>query len=185
MPGFRLTVVALLVLSLTAATATTYASRSDDGSNGSRKIAMEDDCDPRDPNWALVGGCDQKRGNVTFAEFNQELDSPLAAAVVGHQAWRNDPSYVVLRAGKSLRVTNAGGRPHTFTKVAAFGGGKVPNPALNEGLVTAPECPGSIDIAPGGRTRISGLAVGNHRFMCCIHPWMRALVKVKAGKNDD
>jgi len=63
--------------------------------------------------------------------------------------------------------------------VAAFGGGKVPSPALNKGLVTAPECPTSIDIAPGGSTVITGLAVGNHRFQCCIHPWMRALIKVK------
>lgn len=188
MGRFRVTVTALLVLGLAAATAaTTYASRSDDGSNGTRKIVIEDDCDPRDPAWNAVGGCQQRRGNVSFAEFNAELDSPLAAAVVGHQAWRFDPTYVVLRQGKSLRVTNRGGRPHTFTRVAAYGGGKIPNPALNEGLVTAPECPGSVDIPPGGSTRISGLTVGNHRFQCCIHPWQRALVKVTAGgkKNDD
>jgi len=186
MTGFRVTATVLLVVGLTAATAAaTYASRSDGGgSDGSRKVAMRDDCDPKDPDWAMVGGCDRKRGNVTFAEFNGELDSPRAAAVIGHQAWRNDPSYLVLREGKTLRVTNAGGRPHTFTKVAVFGGGKVPNPALNEGLTTAPECPGSIDIAPGDNTRISGLAAGNHRFMCCIHPWMRALVKVKSGGED-
>lgn len=183
MAGFRVTITALLVVSLAAATAAaTHASRADDGS---RKIAMRDDCDPSDTNWNLVGGCQRKHGNVTFAEFNAELDSPLAAAVVGHQAWRNDPSYLVLQEGKDLRVTNAGGRPHTFTKVAAFGGGKIPNPALNEGLVTAPECPGSIDIAPGGSVRLNGLKAGNHRFICCLHPWMRALVKVKPGAEDD
>ena len=187
MTSFRVTVTGLLVVGFVAATAaTTYASRSDDGSNGSRKIAIEDDCDPRDASWNMVDGCHQRRGNVSFAEFNGELDSPLSTAVVGHQAWRNDPSYVVLRAGKTLRVTNEGGRPHTFTKVVAFGGGKVPVPPLNEGLATAPECPASVDIAPGGGTRISGLAVGNHRFMCCIHPWMRALVKVTPrGGGDD
>jgi plastocyanin len=189
MARFRVTITALLVVGFAAATAaTTYASRSDDG-NGSGRIAMEDDCDPRDSNWNMVGGCQQRRGNVTLAEFDGELDSPLAAAVIGHQAWRNDPSYLVLRAGKTLRVTNQGGRPHTFTKVAAFGGGKIPVPPLNEGLVMAPECPASVDIAPGGSTRISGLAVGNHRFMCCIHPWMRALVKVQprssGGDHDD
>lgn len=69
--------------------------------------------------------------------------------------------------------------------MAAFGGGKIPNPALNDGLVTAPECPGSVDIPAGGRTTVSGLAAGNHRFMCCIHPWMRALIKVKADHEDD
>jgi hypothetical protein len=25
----------------------------------------------------------------------------------------------------------------------------------------------------------------NHRFMCCIHPWMRALIKVKPRVEDD
>lgn len=125
MTGFRVAVTGLLVLGLTAATAAaTYASQSDGRSDGSRKIALRDDCDPKDPNWNLVGGCDRKRGNVSFAEFNGELDSPLAAAVIGHQSWRNDPPYLVVREGKDLRVINAGGRPHTFTKVAAFGGAK-------------------------------------------------------------
>jgi len=26
---------------------------------------------------------------------------------------------------------------------------------------------------------VSGLAEGNHHFQCCIHPWMRAVIKVK------
>jgi hypothetical protein len=144
-----------------------------------RNIAIRDDCDPRDPGWTPTGGCLLRRGDVTFAEFNAEMNSPLAASVVGHQAWRNDPSYVEIKEGKTVRVRNEGGRIHTFTEVAAFGGGKVPSPALNKGLVTAPECPTSTDIPPGGSAVISGLAVGNHRFQCCIHPWMRALIKVK------
>jgi hypothetical protein len=186
MARFRVAVTALLVVGFVAATAaTTYASRSDDG-NGNRKIVIKDDCDPRDPGWNAVGGCANRRGNVSFAEFNGELDSPLSAAVVGHPAWRFDPSYLVIREGKSLRVRNTGGRPHTFTKVANFGGGKVP--PLNEGLVVAPECPGSVDIPPGGSTRISGLTLGNHRFQCCIHPWQRAVIEVHprgSGGGDD
>jgi plastocyanin len=153
--------------------------RNSDGPGGGRFIAMRDDCDPRDPAWAPTGGCELRRGNVTFAEFARELDSPLALAVIGHQAWRNDPPYLVVESGKTIRVRNEGGRVHTFTKVANFGGGKVPNPALNEGLVTAPECPASIDIPPGGSIRVSGLAPGDHRFECCIHPWMRALITVQ------
>ena len=154
--------------------------RDSDRPGGRRFIAIRDDCDPRDvAGWAPTGGCALRRGNVTFAEFARELDSPLAAAVVGHQAWRNDPSYLVVESGKTIRVRNEGGRVHTFTRVANFGGGKVPNPALNEGLVTAPECPASIDIPPGGTIRVSGLAPGDHRFECCIHPWMRALITVQ------
>jgi plastocyanin len=152
----------------------------DGGFSGRRQIAMRDDCDPRDPAWAPTGGCLLRRGDVTFAEFAAENNSPLAASVVGHQAWRNDPTYLKIRNGETVRVSNEGGRVHTFTEVAAFGGGKIPSPDLNKGLVTAPECPGSTDIPPGGRMRMSGLTVGNHRFQCCIHPWMRALIKVKA-----
>jgi hypothetical protein len=182
MTRFRVTVTALLVLGFAAATAaTTYA----DDDNGSGRIAIEDECDPTDPGWNAVGGCQQRRGTVSFAEFNAELDSPLSAAVVGHPSWRFDPSYLVLREGKSLRVRNTGGRVHTFTKVANFGGGKVP--PLNEGLVVAPECPGSVDIPPGGRTRISGLTVGSHRFQCCIHPFQRAVIEVvpRGSRNGD
>lgn len=175
---------ALLALGAAAFAAATPAGRSDDDDRAKR-IAIRDDCDPRDPGWAAVGGCALERGDVSFAEFLGELDSPLALAVIGHQSWRNDPSYLKTSAGQAVRVRNVGGRPHTFTKVAAFGGGKVPVPALNEGLVTAPECPGSVDIAPGGSATVAGLAVGNHRFQCCIHPWMRALIKVKPSAEED
>jgi plastocyanin len=159
-----------------------FANGSDDDQDDfseRRNIAIRDDCDPRDPAWAPTGGCLLRRGDVTFAEFNAEMNSSLAASVVGHQAWRNDPSYVEIKAGKTVQVRNKGGRVHTFTEVAMFGGGKVPSPTLNKGLVTAPECPGSTDIPPGSSMQLSGLAVGNHRFQCCIHPWMRALIKVK------
>lgn len=155
------------------------------GDRGGREIAIRDDCDPRDPGWIPTGGCALRRGDVTLAEFNGELDSPLALAVVGHQAWRNDPPYLEIETRRDVRVRNEGGRVHTFTKVANFGGGKVPSPALNEGLAMAPECPASVDLAPGGEMHVSGLAEGNHRFQCCIHPWMRALIKVEADRDHD
>jgi hypothetical protein len=152
------------------------------------KIAIRDDCDPSDPAWNPTGGCELKKGDVTFAEFNMELESPLApTSVIGHEAWRNDPPYLEIKEGRPVMVRNRGGRVHTFTEVANFGGGKVPNPFLNKGLVTAPECPGSEDLEPGASGRIEDLAAGNHRFQCCIHPWMRAIVKVKPadGEEDD
>ena len=151
--------------------------RGDD--NDDRQIAMRDDCDPNDPAWAPTGGCLLRHGDVSFAEFGTELSSPLSLSVIGHQAWRNDPPYLEIKAGKSVKVRNRGGRTHTFTEVANFGGGKVPNPALNKGLSPAPECPASIDVPAGGRTETARLAAGNHRFQCCIHPWMRALIKAK------
>ena len=170
--GFAL----LLALGVTAYAAATPAGPSNDSG---KTIAIRDECDPTDPAWDPTGGCALKQGDVNFAEFFGELDSPLAAAVVGHQAWRNDPPYLEIKAGQDVRVKNVGGRVHTFTEVAAFGGGKVPVPPLNEGLTTSPECPGSVDIAPGDAAKLADLSLGNHRYICCIHPWMRALVKVK------
>jgi plastocyanin len=91
-----------------------------------------------------------RRGDVTFAEFNAEMNSALAASFVGHHAWRNDPSYIEIQAGKTVHVRNRGGRVHTVSEVAAFGGGKIPSPALNKGLVTAPEMP-DVDRHRAGR----------------------------------
>lgn len=142
-------------------------------------IAIRDECDPNSP-WP-GGVCALRKGPVTTAEFDGELISPLADAVVGHPAWRNDPPYAVIKEGQSLLVRNEGGRPHTFTRVANFGAGKLPPfVPLNFGLDAAPECQGSADIAPGGSTRVGGLAAGSHRFQCCFHPWMRAVVEVES-----
>ena len=165
------------------ASATISASRADDNGaalDGLRHVAIRDDCDPTDPGWAPTGGCLRKSGDVTFAQFGAALSSPLSLAVVGHSAWYFDAPYVEMFEGATLRVRNEGGRLHTFTQVAQFGAGRVPNPGLNKGLTTAPECPNSVDIAPGASAEISGLAPGDHKFECCIHPWMRATVKVKA-----
>jgi plastocyanin len=162
--------------------ATASRSGNDDDDHGAAKIAMRDDCDPTDPAWAPTGGCLLRRGNVTNAEFNRELTSPLIVSTVGHMAWRNDPTYLVLQAGRTVRVRNEGGRAHTFTEVAQFGGGKVP--PLNRGMTVAPECPASVNIAPGASVEVTGLAVGDHHFQCCIHPWMREMIKVKAPAED-
>ncbi|MEO7711658.1 MAG: hypothetical protein ABIV10_01920 [Gemmatimonadaceae bacterium] len=167
------------------AAATASRSSSEGDEDRRTAIAIRDDCDPRDPAWTRSGGCLRRRGNVNFAEFSRELSSPLSLAVVGHQAWRNDPSYLVIPSGSTVHVRNEGGRAHTFTEVAQFGGGKIPSPALNKGLVTAPECPGSINIPPGASVNVAGLSVGDHHFQCCIHPWMRELIKVKAGQADE
>ena len=91
-----------------------------DDADEDARIARRDDCDPRDPGWAPTGGCLLKRGDVSFAEFGAELSSPLSLSVVGHQAWRMDPSYLET-VGAAVRVRNEGGRTHTFTRVAQFG----------------------------------------------------------------
>jgi plastocyanin len=155
----------------------------DDDAHGPAKIAIRDDCDPTDPGWAPTGGCLLRQGNVNLAEFNLLVTSPLSLSTVGHPAWRNDPTYLVTATGSTVHVRNEGGRTHTFTEVAQFGGGRVP--PLNRGLAPAPECSGAVNIVPGASVEVSRLAVGNHRFQCCIHPWMRELIKVKPPADGD
>jgi hypothetical protein len=139
------------------------------------EVAIRDDCDPTDPAWAPTGGCTLPGGVVSFAEFNQLLFSPNSeGSPVGHPAWRMDPTYFRMESDGTVRVRNAGGRGHTFTEVANFGGGFVP--PLNGNLLVAPECAAvSADppLAPGARMDVTGLTEGNHLFQCCIHPWMR------------
>jgi len=141
------------------------------------RVTVLDDCDPTDPTWAPTGGCTLEEGDVNRNEFNALLSSPRSSAVVGHPAWRNAPSYLTIEPDETVRVRNRGGRGHTFTEVAVFGGGVVP--PLNMGLTPAPECATATPLPPGASTQVRGLSVGNHRFQCCFHPWMRALIKVK------
>jgi plastocyanin len=149
------------------------------GNGGAKRyIAVKDDCDPNDPAWAPTGGCLLKGGDVTNAEFTAFLTSPLSTATVGHPAWRNEPSYVKIEVGETVRVTNEGGRLHTFTRVANYGGGRVP--PLNVGLTQAPEClaAAASEIPPGATLQVAGMTVGTAKYQCCIHPWMRAAIKV-------
>jgi hypothetical protein len=158
-----------------------------DDNSGNRKILLVDDCDPADPNWAPVG-CLQEDGDVTAAEFNALLRSPLydnqgppfgtepGLFLVGHPSWRNDPSHVVIEQGKQLTVGNVGGRPHTFTEVAEFGGGVVGD--LRVGTQLAPACAALVRMEPGDKAKLIASGVGLHRFQCCFHPWMRATVRV-------
>jgi hypothetical protein len=97
------------------------------------------------------------------------------------------------RRQDDIRVRNTGGRVHTFTEVARFGNGYVP-PLNAQGAFTAPECvaatggPSALaqatTLAPGAELRVEDLEPGTHNFMCCIHPWMRSVVKIEARGHD-
>lgn len=179
----------------------------DDDNRGNRRIVLLDACDPDDPGWAPTGGCHLEKGDVSVAEFNAFLRSPLydldpdptilLSFLVGHPAWRNEPSHLAVEEFKKIRVKNAGGRTHTLTPVAAFGGGRVA--PLRVGTIMAPECApppgGAIDpwlVAPGARLQLTAPefdpenAENNiHRLQCCLHPWMRATVRVTEGNEHD
>src|SRR4029453_11967083 len=71
-------------------------------------IAVVDDCLPGDPGWNPTGGCTLKpqQGDVPAAEFNALLTSPLTIPpygfLIGHPSWRNEPSHLTTRAGKTV-----------------------------------------------------------------------------------
>lgn len=184
---YRLGGVAVLAIGIT--TLGNYRALADDDRNRNT-IQVLDSCLPGDPGWDATGGCTLKKrqGDVSAAEFNALLRTPLTippnGALVGHPAWRNEPSHLGVREGKSVRVTNKGGRGHTFTEVAEFGGGFVP--PLNIGLNQAPECSPAttIPLPPGASVTIKDLTPGLHKFECCIHPWMRATIRVEADDDD-
>jgi hypothetical protein len=157
------------------------------GHSNDPNVLLLDNCSTEDPGYP--GGCPQDgskafkphQGSVSVAEFFALLTSPLAPGnqIIGHPSWRNEPSYLTVRARQTVRVSNRGGRVHTFTEVADFGGGFVP--VLNGALVPAPECdPASVSFVAVGQTQqLSGLAPGLRKFQCCIHPWMRAAIRVE------
>jgi hypothetical protein len=147
---------------------------------GDKKIRLLDDCDPVTFS-GVPGGC-IGNGHTTFAEFIEELEETQDV-----HKWRNQPSQMHVNVGRPTLIENRGGEVHTFTPVAAFGGGFVPDlNALSGNPVPAPECLnfGAITFIPAGAVEegptagTSELPVGVSRFQCCIHPWMRTVVEV-------
>jgi len=138
---------------------------------------MLDRCEPESFNAAIGAGTCVGDGKVTFDEFIAELMKKQT-----HRQWRNQPMNVAMAAGRAASVINVGGETHTFTPVAEFGGGFLPDlNGLSGNPVPAPECLDfpSIQFVPAGATAALGsLSEGTHRFMCCIHPWMRTTAEV-------
>ena len=168
-----LSLLSALALALSAASTTTAAS-------AHRQVQVLDDCDAatfdaalNDPNACV------KSDGTTFDEFIGQLITMGQAP-----AWRFAPAQLHLANGGSIDAYNRGGEFHTFTEVAAFGGGCVD--ILNQilGLTAVPECANAgvlfatTGIAPGGELEGAPLSSGTHRFECLIHPWMRSTVVV-------
>jgi hypothetical protein len=181
----RLVLVAgVLVAGGLAVTATSLAG------GGERTIRVVDACDPASFDAVLGAGACVGDGKVTFADFIATLEHKQR-----HPRWRFLPEHTSVPAGTALVARNVGGEAHTFTEVAAFGGGFVAELNALSGTPTpAPECattlPGGILIpAPGalasfvpagGALTTGPLAVGTHRYLCCIHPWMKTEVTARS-----
>ena len=147
------------------------------------QVVALDECDPATFNAAL--GPDFCK-NVALGASTKFSDLfKKAAAGKPDPGWDFEPDSVTIRKGTPLIVVNQGGEPHTFTEVAKFGGGFIP--PLNGKEPTVPECAGGFKDVAVARTRIlqgsqlqvTGLSTGEHRFECCIHPWMRVTVDVR------
>jgi hypothetical protein len=175
--GFRTVVwaafAAVALLSLTAGVGAIQ---------GDKKFRMYDDCEPASFNAVLGDGACIGNGKTTFAEFIEELEETQDA-----KTWRNQPTQSQLNVGRPTEIQNLGGEVHTFTRVAEFGGGFIPDlNGISGNPVPAPECLdfGSMVFIPAGGTEegptagSSDLPVGTNRFQCCIHPWMRTTIEV-------
>jgi hypothetical protein len=151
------------------------------------RVNIRDDCDPASFNAAVGPGTCIRDGKTTFGDFIADLmDDHFVAA------WRFDERRFQIEGGRSLELKNRGGETHTFTRVANFGGGFVPVPALNLISPTpAPEClaaatgPSATNFFVPARSEIDGptagseaLPVGVSKWQCCIHPWMRSTITV-------
>jgi hypothetical protein len=147
-----------------------------------RTVQILDACDPETFNVAIApDACVRKGGGVTFDRFIDQLLTKGEAP-----AWRFSPAQLKLDAGGAITARNRGGEFHTFSEVAAFGGGCIAE--INDllGLGPVPECatfPGGLfaatGVPPGGSLTTDPLAAGTHRFMCLIHPWQRTTAQAR------
>jgi hypothetical protein len=130
----------------------------------------------QDPN-ACVG-----KGKTRFDKFIAELTRSQVA-----QKWRFQPNHIELDRGATLTAVNEGGEVHTFTRVAKFGGGVIPLlNTLSGNPDVAPECTTleADDMVAPGATYTAELNTDKlQHFQCCIHPWMRADVRLKHGDH--
>ena len=155
------------------------AATADRQADDAHTLRMYDSCDPatfnavfNDPTICI------KQGHVPFDRFIAELTQTQNAA-----QWRFGPQNVELNPGENVFALNVGGEVHTFTRVAQFGGGVIP--LLNDltgNTTVAPECTTLEEddfVAPGALYTAELNTDEIQHFQCCIHPWMRADVKLK------
>ena len=169
-------------------------------SEGSTAFRVRDDCDAASFNAALhnPNACNAAfGGDTTFQKFIAELTEDKSVG-----AWRFNPDQTGLDRGQRTMIESRAGEFHTFTRVAAFGGGIVDvlNNLSGAGA-TRPECgtpppPGepvgalappsttnnfvpSGAAFPGPTAGSTDLPKGTTKWQCCIHPWMRATITVK------
>lgn len=150
--------------------------------DGGLVIRLDDQCDAASFNAVLgEGTCTNPAGGITFDRFIALL---TRTGAVG--AWRITPAMLVVEGGATVPVINTGFEEHTYTEVDEFGGGVVAmlNDLIGESEV-APECMDLVadDFLEPGETHEHEFeeeeAGEEEKHMCCIHPWMRQIVRVR------
>jgi hypothetical protein len=186
-------VCAAAVASVVVAAAVAFA----DG--GGERFRVRDECDAATFNAGAPDGpglgdiCNPAfGGDETFTEFIDEVAQNQQA-----EHWRFQPDRTTVDRGERTTLQSRGGETHTFTRVAAFGGGVVPvlNQLSGAGPTVA-EC-GSVETGPlppsatnffvlagsddaGPTAGSAALPRGTTtRWQCCIHPWMRSTITVR------
>jgi plastocyanin len=139
-----------------------------------RSVIAHDICDPATFDAAVGPGTCVRSGGMKFDQFIRQLTRHGDV-----QGYDFSPPAFKVSAGETILVTNNGGEVHTFTQVAAFGGGIVPLlNQLSNNPVVAPECTtlSAADfIASGAAVETTASGGGPVLYQCCIHPWMRAI----------
>lgn len=187
------------VVALVAVTAPPALAKGGGGGGGAEVVQVRDECDPvtfnapPEQGGLGPGACDpQHGGQVTLAQLGTEL-ATRPGHVLEHRdalGWRFNPDDTHLHHGESIVAQSRGGEVHSFTEVAAFGGGCVPDLNAPFGLQPVAECgtgpaPSpqflSTLLFPGGQLNVPAtqLGKGTHFFECLIHPWMRTTVEVR------
>jgi len=174
-PRRLLAALAAVVLTVGVTVASAVAS-------GEPTVKLRDACDEASFNEALQDDVCEDAGNVTFDAFINSLVKHGE-----HPLWRFTPTTRTVKADSTIEVANVGGEFHTFSLTNEFGGGFVQD--LNDilGLTTIadgctqPPGPTNAFVPSGGAGTISAAALGpgTHKFICCIHPWMRSTLTVR------
>ena len=160
----RLLLLTLCLLALVALPALALAGET-------TKIFVMDRCEPESFDAAVEPGTCVRNGGVTFDKFAKRLNPEDG----GHNAWTFNRHDLVVAGDQTLTLINNGGEVHTFTEVANFGTGFVPD--LNATLPPVRRPPSrsarSTSCPPG---RCSSRVRCRREPTCsCVHPSVDAI----------